>query len=95
MKKRYDYVKDIRWAETVSAVFKGTLIALDMKTKRFKLQLLDGSIMSGAVTDAFLSKGSFEIPKIYDATVDIEKLYTDNALNYKEKFFLKDLYVMP
>ena len=91
VKSRYNDVKDIRRVEKDSVVLKGTLIALDTKTKRFKFQLSDGSIKSGVVTNSFLSKGSFEIPRDYDATVDIEKLYTDNDLNYKEKYCLKDL----
>lgn len=93
VKSRYDDVKDIRRVETESLILKGTLIALDVKTKKFKLQLSDGSIKSGVVTNDFLTKGSFEIPKYYNATVDVEKLYTDNIFNYKERYCLKDLRV--
>lgn len=92
VRSRYDDVKDIRRVETTSVVLKGSLIALDVKTKRFKLQLSDGSIKSGVVTNEFLAKGSFEIPKDYEATVDVEKLYTDNKSNYKENYCLRDLH---
>ncbi len=91
VRSRYDDVKDIHRVETISEVLTGTLIALDVKAKRFKLQLLDGSIKSGVVTNDFLSKGTFVIPKVYDATVEVEKLFTDNEANYKEKYCLKDL----
>ena len=93
MKNRYDDVKDICKVEKETVEIKGTLIALDIKAKKFKLQLEDGSIKSGVLTNEFLDNGSFEIPKEYIATIDIEKLINHDKFSYKEKYCLKKLTV--
>lgn len=91
VKNRYKDVKDISKVEKENVVLKGTLIALDIKTKKFKLQLEDGSIKSGFVTNDILDNVTFEIPKVYNASIDIEKLYDYNETNYKVNYFLKEL----
>lgn len=93
VKNRYDDVKDICKVEKETVEIKGTLIALDIKAKKFKLQLEDGSIKSGVLTNEFLDNGSFEIPKEYIATIDIEKLINHDKYSYKEKYCLKKLTV--
>ena len=70
---------------------KGTRIALDIKNKRFKLRLEDGSIKSGIVTDDFLKSGSFEIPRMYKATIEIEKHVDVNQKCSKEMYCLSKL----
>ena len=93
VKNRYDEVKDTCKVEKETVEIKGTLIALDIKAKKFKLQLEDGSIKSGVLTNEFLDNGSFEIPKEYIATIDIEKLINHDKYSYKEKYCLKKLTV--
>lgn len=93
VKNRYDDVKDICKVEKETVEIKGTLVALDIKAKKFKLQLEDGSIKSGVLTNEFLDNGSFEIPKEYIATIDIEKLINHDKYSYKEKYCLKKLTV--
>ena len=93
VKNRYDDVKDICKVEKETVEIIGTLIALDIKAKKFKLQLEDGSIKSGVLTNEFLDNGSFEIPKEYIATIDIEKLINHDKYSYKEKYCLKKLTV--
>lgn len=90
---RYNDVKDVYKVEKETIVLKGTLIALDIKTKKFKLQLEDGTIKSGVVTNEFLEAGSFELPKLYDATVDIERYLDEKNASSKEKYCLKGLAV--
>ena len=90
---RYNDVKDVYKVEKETVVLKGTLIALDIKTKKFKLQLEDGTIKSGVVTNEFLEAGSFELPKLYDATVDIERYLDEKKTSSKEKYCLKWLAV--
>lgn len=90
---RYNDVKDIYKIEKETVVLRGTLIALDIKTKKFKLQLKDGSIKSGVVANEFLGAGSFELPKLYDATLDIERYLDEKQNSAKEKYCLKRLAV--
>lgn len=90
---RYNDVKDIYKIEKETVVIKGTLIALDIKTKKFKLQLEDGAIKSGVVTNEFLKMGSFELPKLYDAIIDIEKYLDEKQITSKEMYCLKGLAV--
>ena len=92
VRSRYEDVKDIYNIERTTVVFKGTLIGLDMKSKRFKLQLDDGTIKTGVITNEILESGTFELPKIYDATIDIEKYIDDNQKVLKEKYYLKGLW---
>lgn len=91
VRSRYNDVKGIYKVEKETVVLKGTLIALDIKTKKFKLQLEDGTIRSGVVTNEFLEAGSFELPKLYDATIDIEKYIDEKQESSKEKYCLKEL----
>jgi len=93
VRNRYDDVKGIYKVEKETLVLKGTLIALDIKTKKFKLQLEDGTIKSGVVTNEFLEAGTFELPKLYDATIDIEKYIDEKQESSKEKYCLKELAV--
>ena len=93
VRSRYEDVKDIYNIEKTTEVFKGTLIGLDMKSKRFKLQLDDGTIKTGVITNEILESGTFELPKIYDATIDVEKYIDDNQKVLKEKYYLKGLWV--
>ena len=63
-----------------------------MKSKRFKLQLDDGTIKTGVISNEILESGTFELPKIYDATIDVEKYIDDNQKVLKEKYYLKGLF---
>lgn len=92
VKSRYEYIKNISKVEKESLTIKGTLIALDVKNKSFKIQLEDGTIKSGSVINDLLEKETFEVPKAYEVLVDVERLYTDNGLNFKERYSLKELY---
>ena len=91
VQSRYEDVKDIYKIEKTTEVVKGTLIGLDIKSKRFRLQLDDGIIKSGVVSNEFLEKGTFELPKIYDATIDVEKYIYDKQMSSKEKYCLRSL----
>ncbi len=89
--RRYDYIKDINHIEKETLQVKGKLIAMDVKTKRFKLLLDDGSIKAGEVGNELLESTSFELPNSYDAKIDVEK-YIDIKQNCtKEKVVLKTL----
>lgn len=88
---RYNEMKDVYRIEKEVIEIKGTLIALDIKNKRFKLRLEDGSIKSGIVTDDFLKSGSFEIPRMYKATIEIEKHVDVNQKCSKEVYCLSKL----
>lgn len=92
VRSRYEDVKDIYTIERTTVVFKGILIALDIKSKRFKLQLDDGTIKTGVISNEILESGTFELPKIYDATIDVEKYIDDNQKVLKEKYYLKGLF---
>lgn len=86
-------MKGIYKVEKETIVLKGTLIALDIKTKKFKLQLEDGTIKSGVVTNEFLEAGTFELPKSYDVIIDIKKYIDEKKESSKEKYCLKELAV--
>lgn len=88
---RFEDVKNVHNIEKETITIKGTLIALDIKSKRFKLQLDDGTIKSGVVTNEFLKTGSSELPKSYDAVIDIEKYIDKYHMSSKEKYCLKAL----
>ena len=88
---RYNEIKDVDRIEKEVIEINGTLIALDIKNKRFKLQLEDESIKSGIVTDEFLKSGSFEIPRMYEATIEIEKHIDVNQKCSKEVYCLSKL----
>ena len=92
VKSGYEYIKNISKVEKERLRIKGTLIALDVKNKSFKIQLEDGTIKSGSVINDLLEKETFEVPKAYEVLVDVERLYTDNGLNFKERYSLKELY---
>ena len=86
---RYNEMKDVHRIEKETIEIKGTLIALDTKNKRFRLE--EGSIRSGVVTDEFIKSGAVEIPKMYEATIDIEKKIDVNQRCYEVTYFLKKL----
>lgn len=88
---RYNEMKDVHRIEKETIEIKGTLIALDTKNKRFKFRLEEGSIRSGVVTDEFIKSGAVEIPKMYEATIDIEKKIDVNQRCYEVTYFLKKL----
>lgn len=94
VQNRYEDVKDIYKIEQTTDVVKGTLIALDMKSKRFKFQLEDGTIKSGLLTNDFLETGSYELPKMYEATINVEKYIDDKQRCNKEKYCLKELAII-
>ncbi len=92
VRNRYEFVKDISRVEKETTTFRGKLIALDVKNKRFKLQLEDGSIKSGFLTNDFLATGiTFELPKTYSATIDIERFFNAGESNFKTRYCLKGL----
>lgn len=91
IKSRYQYVKEFYDTKKETFVFNGTLIALDIKAKKFKLMLEDGSIKSGVVAKELCDKGTFELPKEYKAVIDIEKLYNKDESRFMEKYCLKSL----
>lgn len=91
IKNKYESIKDIRKVETETVKLRGTLIALDIKTKRFKLQAKDGSIKAGIVADELLTNGSFELPKEYSTCIDIERIYNASENSIKENYCLKEL----
>ena len=75
--------------DSVIRSFDGCLIAFDIKTKKFKFQLADGSIKSGIVSDEVINKGPYELPKCYKACIRIDKYISkDNIL---EKYCLNGL----
>lgn len=91
VKSRFEDVKDIYKVEKETLTINGMLVALDIKAKRFKLQLKDGSIKSGVVTNEFLTIGTFELPKEYSAIVDIEKFIDNKKVSVREIYCLKEL----
>ena len=94
VKCRYEYVKDIRKIEKETIVLRGILIALDINKKRFKLQLEDGSIKSGFMTNEFGVNETYELPKVYSAIIDVERFYNTGESDIKVKYCLKDLSVL-
>ena len=88
---RFEDVKNVHSIEKETITIHGTLIALDIKSKRFKLQLSDGKIKTGVLTNEFLKAGSYELPKLYDAVIDIEKYIDKYNTSSKEKYCLKEL----
>lgn len=91
IESRFDDVKDLYRIETENISIEGQLIALDIKTKKFKFQADDGSIKSGIVDTKILETGSFEIPKTYDASICVEKYIDEKGIKNKEKYCLLDL----
>lgn len=91
VQSRYADVKDIYRIEKEQVVIEGTLIALDIKSKRFKLQLDDGTIKAGIIANDFMSDCSFELPKKYSATMEVERYYNENNSSLKERFCLVKL----
>lgn len=91
IKSRFDDVKDLYRVEIENISIRGQLIALDIKAKKFKFQVEDGSVKSGSVDSKVLETGSFEIPKTYDATICIEKYIDDKGIKSKEKYCLLEL----
>ena len=88
---RYEYIKDVNHIENETMQLKGNLIALDVKTKRFKIQLDNGSIKSGEIKKDLLESSSFEIPNMYNATIDVDKYYDEKHNCLKEKYILRNL----
>lgn len=87
--RRFNEVKNINKVDSVIRSFDGCLIAFDIKTKKFKFQLADGSIKSGSVSDEVINKAPYELPKCYKANIKIDKYISkDNVL---EKCCLNDL----
>ena len=91
VKTRFEYVKDMYSVLTKQVRLNGKLIGLDMKTKRFKFQTVDGSVKIGTVDSNILENGSFEIPKVYDANMRVEVYLDKNGDKNKEKYFLVSL----
>lgn len=84
---RYEDVKDLFTLETEEHSFIGSLIALDIKSKKFKLQTQQG-IISGGVDEKILTDASYEIPKDYIARVVVEKYLNEQKTSTKEKYRL-------
>ena len=72
IKNRFNDVKGIYSIEKEEIDISGKLIALDIITKRFKLQTGE-NIMSGNVELNDLNNGKFEIPMNYNAKIQVEK----------------------
>lgn len=91
IKNRFDDIKDIYQVETEESLICGQLIALDVKTRKFKFQTDEGDIVAGLVDPKILKSGSFEIPKVYNATICAEKYIDGKGIQGKEKYYLLDL----
>lgn len=77
--------------ETIENHLRGTLIALDTKTNKFKFSSTDEKEISGIINPSLLKGESFEVPAYYDATIKINRyLYKDGEKN-REIFTLVNL----
>ena len=87
VKNRSDSIKGVYDCVTERETIFGTLIALDVKNKKFKLQLNNGSVVSGHVAKELLDQNSYELPKTYRALVSrVKYIYNDSSV--KEVFSL-------
>lgn len=87
--RRYNEIKNVNKVDSTIMTFNGSLIAFDIKYKRFKFLLDDGSIKAGIVSNDVINKGPYELPKNYKANIRIDKYISkDNIL---EKYCLNDL----
>lgn len=91
VENRYSIIKDIKRIDTETETYRGMLIALDTRTRKFKFQLKNGQIISGSVTKDFFNQGSFELPKEYSATIYREKRIIDSDNSIEEKVLLNHL----
>ena len=91
IRERFDDVKDIYRIEYEDRITSGKLIALDTKTKKFKFQSEDNSIKTGSVDTRILENGCLEIPRMYEATIRIEKYLNNKGSSNKEKYYLLSL----
>ena len=89
--RRFNEVKNINKIDSDFKKFNGKLIAFDIITKRFKIQLDDGSVKIGSVSNDVINKGPYELPKCYSATIRIDKYISKD--NISEKCCLIDLTV--
>jgi|GEM_PF-2552018 len=88
VKMRYEYIKDVYKIEKETIGLKGTLIALDIKARRFKFQTEEGAIKAGFLANDFGNEEIYEIPKKYDASIVIEKRLSFDGSSYREEYYL-------
>lgn len=87
--RRYKEIKNVNQVDSAIMTFNGRLIAFDLKSKKFKFLLDDGSIKVGIISDDVINNGPYELPKNYSATIKIDKYISkDNIL---EKCCLNNL----
>lgn len=91
IKRRYENVRDIYSIEKEEVVLEGLLIALDIKSKKFKFQKDDESVISGRVDEKILESTRYEIPKRYTASISVEKHIDKNGSENNFRYFLNSL----
>lgn len=90
VKNKYEEVKDFYACEVEERVFCGSLIALDIKSRKFKLQTED-NLISGTVDEKVLEDSKYEIPKEYNARIKVEKFFDKSSNCTIEKYRLSAL----
>lgn len=90
IKNIYKEVKDIYTLGEETRTFVGSLIALDINKKKFKLKVND-KIISGTVDEKILCSSSYEIPKSYTVQIRVIKFIDENKNCKEEKYMLTQL----
>lgn len=88
--KRYEIISKLCTVQNEEKTIRGSLIALDTKNKKFKLQT-QGEIISGTFNEELIDNSSYEIPKDYTASITIEEYIDKQNICNKKKYILNSL----
>lgn len=81
--KKVDQIDEF-FTETIrSKVYKGFLVALDMRSRRFKLEEDNGNVIQGTINDTLLVE-SFNIPDRYIAEIKTTEFVDRKDLSIKK-----------
>lgn len=81
--KKVDQIDEF-FTETISSkVYKGFLVALDMRSRRFKLEEDNGNVIQGTIDDTLLVE-SFNIPDRYVAEIKTTEFVDRKDLSIKK-----------